>query len=76
MLTHNEAAAELHRLAQAEAMIRMYREANGRDPSSMDELTQFMKGFEGQVKPTNADHIVVAKSNPELELIASPHADN
>jgi hypothetical protein len=76
MMAHDDAAAELYRLAQAEAMMRMYREANGRNPSTMEELTQFMKGFEGKISPSYEDHEAVCASNPELVAVASSHTNN
>jgi hypothetical protein len=57
----DEAAAELYRLAQATAFLRMYREAHGHEPDSIQSMTVWAKRH-GPIEPTDADHAEIART--------------
>ena len=63
--TSDEAAAELYRLAQATAFLRMYREAHGHEPDSIQSMTVWAKRH-GPIEPTDADHAEIARTHPDL----------
>jgi hypothetical protein len=60
----DEAAAELYRLAHATALLRMYREANGHEPDSVQAASKWAKRH-GPIEPTDVDYAEVARTHPE-----------
>src|SRR5689334_13566813 len=74
----DNAAAHLYRLAQAAAMLRMYHNAEGHEPASIEDLADWLKQQHltgrippGPIKPLPEDHDEVSRENPELVKLSN-----
>jgi hypothetical protein len=69
------AAAELYQLAQAHALIRMYRESEGHEPTSTKVLEEWCerRPRSKQLIPTDEDHEAVRRERPDLVRRAYPN---
>ncbi len=68
-----QAAAELYRLAEATALLRMYREAYGHEPVSVQTVHEWAKRQPGPIEPTDADINEASRTHPEL--VAQAHSN-
>jgi hypothetical protein len=66
-----EAAAELHRLAEAAARFRVYREHEGHEATSPLALAVWMQRRQWKpIEPTPADYEQARRERPDLVLLA------
>ena len=68
-----QAAAKLQRLAEATALLRLYRESEGHDARSLDAVTAWAQRHPeigNPVTPSEEDHIAAAREHPELAALA------
>jgi hypothetical protein len=72
-----KAAAELHRLAQAAALLRLYEEHEGEPVESPAVLAAWVprarsRGLiaRGQIKPSSEDYAAIERSHPDLARVA------
>lgn len=66
-----EAAAELDRVVQAAARLRLYREREGHEAASPLALAVWMSRRQWKpIEPTLADHEAVWRAHPDLVLLA------
>jgi hypothetical protein len=69
-----KAAAELYRLAQATALLRLYRESEGHEAPSTNALSTWLQRhpeISKPIRPTEADHQTVSLARPELAQLAN-----
>ena len=68
----DQASAELFWLAEATALLRMYRAAHGCEPISVEAVQEWAKcqPFIEPIEPTAADYEEVSRTRPELVALA------
>jgi hypothetical protein len=74
MTSKEAAAAQVFRLAQAHALLRLYRESVGRDAESTDDLLRWVAARPPEqkrpIEPTEADYEAARRENPLLAATA------
>lgn len=63
-------AADLLRLAQATALLRLYRESEGDAAPSEEAIAEWRQRHPEPIEPTEADYQVVARAHPDLVALA------
>ncbi len=68
-----KASAQLYRFAEVTALLRLYREHEGREAASMEAVAARAQSHPRlwPSKPTPADHEAVRREHPELVLLAN-----
>jgi hypothetical protein len=69
-MTPMQATAELYRLAQATALIRVFNETAG-DEKRFVELMERNSSSDGKIVPSDADKREVEREHPELAALAA-----
>ena len=69
----DQAAANLYRVAQATALLRLYSKSEGREAANPEILTEWLKNHpevRRPIKPSRVDHKSVERARPDLASIA------
>jgi hypothetical protein len=67
----DEAAAQLNRLVEATALLRLYRASEGQEPRSAEAVSEWRRRqHPGPIRAMAADYAEVARSHPDLAALA------